>query len=183
MPPRRYVVNRSDAEAARRIRETFVDRKVEHTVPIHWSWPSSMLWVGQSEAVQYTSDKWRKRKDYQDYKHVAEGAQRLYVKPGFLRDYGTGAKCDFVTEKVKLPTRMPSVIAELAPILGFQFQSFTEDLELSGKYYNSKVQKAYVGAAAMPGTGEVFLMVYTPSELCAIITGDTLNVEKDGIVG
>jgi hypothetical protein len=180
---RRYIVNRSDREAAQRIRETFVDRKVEKTIPISWSWPKSMICVGQSEAVQYTSDKWKKPGNYEDYKHVAEGPQLLYVRPGFLVDYTTSQKLDFPHERVELPSRMPEVIAELAPILGLQFQPYDEALDLSGKYYSVDVKRAYVGAAEMPGTGEVFLMVYTRRELCAIITGDILNVEKDGIVG
>lgn len=180
---RRYVVNRSDHTAAKRIREIFVDRKVEKTIPISWKWPRTMLCVGQSEAVQYTSDKWKKRGDYEDYKHVAEGPQRLYVKPGFLVDYSTGKRMEFPHEVSELPRRMPEAIAELAPILGLQFQPYDEELELSGLYYSCDVKRAYIGAAEMPGSGEVFLMVYTRSELCAIITGDILNVEKDGIVG
>lgn len=187
--PRRYIVNRSDAAAAKRIRETFVDRPVRKTIPIHWSWPKKMHGVGQCEAVQYTSDKWRDEGDYQDYKHVAEGPQRLYVKPDLLHEYGKRKRLDCAYEVVELPRKMPTVIAELAPALGFQFQSYIEpegdddELELSGIYYHTKIERAYVGAAVMPGTGEVFLMMYTKSELCAIITGDILNVEKDGIVG
>jgi hypothetical protein len=154
-----------------------------------------LLAVGQSEAVQYTSDKWKKRGDYQDYKHVAEGPQHLYVKPGFLEDYGSrGKKLDLPGELVEIPTRMPEAIAELAPILGVQFQSYRpapEDLdddedyeyELSGEYYNVCIARAYVGAACLPDTGETFLIIYTRSDVCAIITGDSLNVEQDGIVG
>lgn len=182
MPPRRYVVNRSDMEAAKRIREKFYDRKVEQNVPIHWKWPKALLYVGQSEAVQYTSDKWKKKGDFQDYKHVAEGPQRLFVKPGFLVEYGSSHKLAIPNERTDLPSEMPEAIAELAPILGIQFQSLTEDLDLSGRYYNVCIERAYVGAAAMP-SGETFLIVYTRTDLCAIITGDVLNVEKDGIVG
>lgn len=181
---RRYVINRSkDYEAAQKIRERFYDKKVEKTVPIHWSWPRSLLAVGQSEAVQYTSDKWKKKGDYEDYKHVAEGPQRLYVRPGFLLDHDSRRKLTLPHEKIELPQDMPDAIAELAPILGFQFQPFGADLELSGIYYNVNVARAYVGAAALPETGEVFLIIYTRADLCAIITGDILNVEKDGIVG
>jgi hypothetical protein len=114
---------------------------------------------------------------------VAEGPQRLFVKPGFLVDYSSGKKMDFPHEKETLPRRMPEAIAELAPILGLQFQPYNDALELSGKYYSVDIKRAFVGAAEMPGTGEVFLMIYTKTELCAIITGDILNVEKDGIVG
>lgn len=169
-------------ESAKRIREKFYDRSVEKTIPIHWKWPRSLLYVGQSEAVQYTSDKWKKKGDFQDYKHVAEGPQKLYVKPGFLVDYGSSAKLAIQSDRTELPAEMPEAIAELAPILGIQFQSLDDELELSGLYYNVCIERAYVGAAAMPG-GETFLIVYTRSDLCAIITGDVLGVEKDGIVG
>jgi hypothetical protein len=186
---RRLIVNRSDIEAAKRIRETFVDRAVEKKVPIHWSWPKKLYCVGQSEAVKYTSDKWKPRGDYQDYKHVAEGPQQLYVKRGFLADYTSRKKLDFPSEEILLPSRMPMAIAELAPILGLEFQPYAEpeddesDLRLSGDYYAIDIARAYIGAAIHPETNQTFLMVYTRAELCAIITGDILGVEKDGIVG
>lgn len=186
---RRLLVNRSDFESARKIRETFVDRKMEKKVPIHWSWPKKLYGVGQSEAVQYTSDKWKKRGDYQDYKHVAEGPQHLFVKDGFLVDYSSRKPLDFPCEEIALPSRMPMAIAELAPILGLQFQPYAEpehdsnELELSGTYYSVDIARAYIGAAVHPETNDTFLIIYTRSELCAIITGDILNVEKDGIVG
>lgn len=178
------LVNRSDFESAKRIRETFVDRKMEKKVPIHWSWPKKLYGVGQSEAVQYTSDKWKKRGDFQDYKHVAEGPQKLFVKDGFLVDYSSRAKLKFPCEIVTLPKKMPTVIAELAPILGLQFQPYADDdLKLSGNFYGVDIARAYIGAAVHPDTNDTFLIIYTRSELCAIITGDILNVEKDGIVG
>src|SRR5882724_6997093 len=178
--PRRMLVNKSDFESAKRIRETFVDRKVDKEIPIHWSWPKKLYGVGQSEAVQYTSDKWKKRGDYQDYKHVAEGPQKLFVKDGFLVDYSSRRKLDFPCEVVTLPKKMPTVIAELAPILGLQFQPYeNDDLRLSGKFYGVDIARAYIGAAVHPDTHDTFLIVYTRRELCAIITGDILNVEKD----
>jgi hypothetical protein len=186
---RRLIVNRSDYEAAKKIRETFVDRKMEKEVQIHWSWPKAMLDVGQCEAVQYTSDKWKKRGDYQDYKHVAEGPQHLYVRDGFLREYGSRRALEVESARVELPKKMPTAIAELAPILGFQFQPYIEsddpddDLELSDTYFHVNIARAYIGAAQLPGSNEVFLIIYTKDDLCAIITGDILNVEKDGIVG
>lgn len=182
MPPRRYVVNRSDMDAAKQLRERFYDREVERTIPITWKWPRALLYVGQNEAVQYTSDKWKKKGDFQDYKHVAEGPQQLYVKPGFLMEYGSRSKLAIPSERTEIPADMPEAIAELAPILGIQFQALGRDLKLSGLYYNVCVARAYIGAAQMPG-GETFLIVYTRSDLCAIITGDVLGVEKDGIVG
>ncbi len=186
---RRLLINRSDLDSAKRIRETFVDRQVDKKVPIHWSWPRKLYCVGQSEAVKYTSDKWKKRGDYQDYKHVAEGPQQLFVRDGFLVDYNSRKRLEFPCEEVTLPARMPTVIAELAPILGLEFQPYAEtddddaDLKLSDTYLAIDIARAYVGAAVHPETSQTFLIVYTRSELCAIITGDILGVEKDGIVG
>lgn len=186
---RRLVVNSSDLAAAKRIRETFVDREMEKKIPIHWSWPKKLYCVGQSEAVQYTSDKWKKRGDYQDYKHVAEGPQQLFVRDGFLVDYSSRKRLEFPCEEIDLPKKMPTVIAELAPILGLQFQPYAEpeddhaELVLSGEYRGIDIARAYVGAAVHPSTNETFLIVYTRRDLCAIITGDILGVEKDGIVG
>lgn len=180
---RRLVINRSDMESAKKLREKFYDKKVEKLTKIHWAWPRSMLEVGQSEAVQYTSDKWKKKGDFQDYKHVAESRQTLAVRPGFLEDYTSGKKLTLPHEKITLPSDMPEAIALLAPILGLQFQAYDDELELSGVYYNVCVKRAFIGAAQMPKSGETFLMIYTPTDLCAIITGDDLNVEKDGIVG
>lgn len=185
---RRLVINRSDLASAKKIREAFVDKAYEKEVPIHWKWPRHLYYVGQNEAVSYTSDKWKPRGSYEDYKHVAEGPQRLFVKDGFLIDHSSRKPCDFPCEKVTLPARMPTAIAELAKILGLQFQPFQEDrddgrLVLSGKYCGIDIARAYVGAAVYPTSGETFLVVYTRDELCAIITGDILGVEKDGIVG
>lgn len=188
---RRLIINRSDLdfERAKKIRETFADRPMEQKVSIHWSWPQKLYGVGQSEAVQYTSDKWKKRGDYQDYKHVAEGAQQLFVKKNFLREYSSNRLLDLPSEEVTLPRRMPTAIAELAPILGFQFQPYAEPegdedaLRLSGKFYGVDIARAYIGAAVHPENNSTFLIVYTRQELCAIITGDILGVEKDGIVG
>ncbi len=184
-----YIIETNpDARAAAEIREAFYDKPVDAAFEFEWKWPKVMLDVGQSEAVQYTSDKWKRRGDYEDYKHVAEGPQRLYVKPGFLRDFSnTTRELDLDCEEVTLPSRMPTAVAELAPILGIQFTPY----EVRGKKlvlskedpFHVMIQRAYVGAAKLPNTGETFLVIYTRSELCAIITGDSLGVEKDGIVG
>lgn len=184
-----YVIDTNpDARAAAEIREAFYDKPVEKIFDFEWKWPKMMLEVGRSEAVQYTSDKWKKRGDYEDYKHVAEGSQRLYVKPGFLRDFSNSKnELPLDCEEVTLPARMPTAVAELAPILGIQFTPYKwrgKELVVSDEDpFHVMIQRAYIGAAKRPDTGEVFLVIYTRSELCAIITGDVLGVEKDGIVG
>ena len=183
-----YVIDTNpDAKAAAEIREAFYDKPVEDVFDIHWTWPKSMIEVGRSEAVQYTSDKWKKRGDFEDYKHVAEGPQYLYVRKGFLRDFSNARQeLALDSEEVTLPKRMPTAVAELAPILGIQFTPYEwrgEKLVVSrDDPYHVQIQKAYIGAARLQN-GETFLVIYTREELCAIITGDILGVEKDGIVG
>lgn len=184
-----YIVETNpDARAAAEIREAFYDKPVDSAFDFEWKWPKTLLEVGRSEAVQYTSDKWKKRGDYEDYKHVAEGPQRLYVKPGFLRDFSNSKhELSLDCEEVTLPARMPTAVAELAPILGIQFTPYKwrgNRLVVSDEDpFHVMIQRAYIGAAKLPGTNETFLVIYTRSELCAIITGDILGVEKDGIVG
>ena len=195
---RRYVANFSDDRAeARRIREAFVDRPVEKTEQVGWKWPKTMIEVGQCIAVMYSSDKWQPaRGDMVDYKHVSEGPQRVSVVPGFLRDFENDPSArrwlDVEGAEVKVDGPMPNSFAELAPLLGFQLRLYrsNEDGELflpNGDEFTYQVdtdpRTEKLGAAKHPDTGETFLIVYSKRKLLAIITGDILDVEKDGIVG
>jgi hypothetical protein len=92
-------------------------------------------------------------------------------------------------QMTELDGPMPDAFAELAPILGIQARLFDSvgpdgEPELSEDRYQINIAKAMLGAAKHPRSGETFLFVYTEKEgpLC-VITGDILDVEKDGIVG
>lgn len=186
---RRFVVNRSDLDRAREIRETFQDAPSRKVEPVSWQWPRAMREIGSCEAVMYTSDKWRHSGDMVDYKHLSEGPQRILVKKDFLREYHyTEERIPVCGPEVELNRPMPSAFAVLAPILGVQVRLYEPDARgeptLSrGDIYQVVISRAMLGGAEHPDTREKFLIIYTKRELCAIIVGDILDIEKDGIVG
>lgn len=192
MRRRRYIENADSLREARRIRETFTDRPPERVETFNWDWPQSMVQVGTCEAVMYASDKWRQAGDMQDYKHVAEGPQVLLVAPGFLREYESPrTKLPVCGPEVELDGPMPDAIAVLAPILGVQTKLYVDDG--GGDYYlpngdeslyQVDIANAWLGGAKHPATGQTFLIVYTKrGGPCCIVTGEILDIEKDGIVG
>ena len=194
-PPRRYVVNRSESQAeaaARKMRETFVDEPVEKVQTVKWNWPRRMREVGECVATMYTSDKWQDKGDYADYKHVSEGPQMIYVADGFLRDADADPsgrkKLRVLGPMVDLNTPMPNAFAVLAPILGVQIRLYEEDedgeLVLTDDGLRQvDIDSAKLGGARHPKTDEAFLIVYDSRRVLAIIVGDKLDVERDGIVG
>jgi hypothetical protein len=193
---RRYVANRSDSlSAAVAIREKFIDAPVTMEETLDWNWPRKMQsigrWQRQNGAVMYTSNKWQSNAEkFIDYKHVAEGPQRLLAVPKFIRQYHrTNRPIRVYGPMVDLNRPMPTAFAVLAPILGIQAQLYDSGTDehpetTDDSFYNIVIGKAMLGAAEHPETGRTFLFVYTEAEgpLC-VITGDELDVEKDGIVG
>ncbi len=176
-----YIPNKRDSLAdAKRMREAFRDEPAKRVDDLGITWPASMIEVGSCEAVMYTSDKWGSPTDV-DYKHRAEGPQRLYVRPGFLVDHHTEKKLSTPGERVKL-NQMPKHIALLAPILGIQCRLFEDDGELSDDVYQVDIKRAKLGAGQHV-RGYKFLVVYDESDVLALVTGEILGVEKDGIVG
>lgn len=191
---RRYVVNASRKHTrneAERIRETFMDRPVERVDYVNWKWPKKLREVGQCMAVMYSSDKWKKKGQLEDYKHVSEGEQRLYVRDGFLRDADADPsgrkKLQACGPMVEVNGELPNAFAVLAPLLGLQARLYDctseEEGQFGDDYYQIDVTGATLGAAKHPETGETFLIVYTPKQVLAMITGDVLDVKRDGIVG
>jgi hypothetical protein len=193
---RRYVVNRGSREEAEHIRETFVDRPVEKSERVRWHWPKSVQEVGQCVAVMYSSDKWQKRRgELVDYKHVSEGPQRISVARGFLRDFDSDPSgrraLTVVGPHVKLNGPMPDSFAVLAPLLGLQVRLYelqgNEPVLPSGDeglyQVDTDPERVMLGAAKHPESNETFLIVYDGGRVLAVITGDVLDVKKDGIVG
>lgn len=181
---RRYVVNVRDTfDSAKKLRENFMDRPMERTHPVEWQWPDVLQEVGLVHAVMYTSDKWKKKGAFEDYKHRREGEQYLLVQPGFLVDYHTSDELKVSGPDVELNGPMPDTFAVLAPILGVQVELYGRDGRPSEEYHQVQIARATLGAAVHPSTGETFLLVYSPSALHAIIVGDKLDVTSDGIVG
>lgn len=186
-PNRRPPTQNPDDEAALAIRETFTDREAERSRMLRWNWPKHLLHIGVCEAVMYESDKWKPRRgDMELYKHVAEGPQQLYVRKGFIKPYD-GYDVQVVGTEAEL-SGMPKSIAVLADAVGFQCTLFEEDQD--GLYLPQRggaVQVDTPGCTLAGGahgdTGKKFLVIYDGKGVCALITGDILDIEADGITG
>jgi len=173
---RRLVENRTrDFDAARKLRETFTDRSMRQVNDLGWQWPKSMDCVGACTAVMYTSDKWKRIGDYDDYKHVSESSPEQH-KLLISKSFNIGV--DTFPDAYAID-RMPTAVAELADILGLQYQLYDEHGKLGDQDYQVNIVRAKLGAAKHPN-GETILLVYTKQALCCIITG--FEVWKDGIV-
>lgn len=174
---RRMIRNRGEIQAARNMRETFVDRPPSKRQKMPWDWPQSMLYVGGCESIMYVSDKWkRQRGDTEDYKHVAEATQYVLVPPNFLRDYHSSKPFDVPSEEFLMPKQMPTAFAELAEIYGIQIEF------LDGNIHEVQIARAKLGGAKNRDFG-TFLFVYNNEGVHVVICGEQLAVEKDGITG
>ncbi len=166
-------------DSARKLREVFTDRPMKKVTDLEWAWPRSMEEVGVCTAIMYTSDKWKRVGDFDDYKHISESppdAHKLLVNKSF--DLGLPASADVFAEDYALD-RMPAAVAELANILGLQFRLYDKNGTLGEQDYQVNIVRAKLGAAVHPN-GETIILVYTKRALCCVITG--FEVEKDGIV-
>lgn len=175
-PRRRLIENAGALRTARRTRETFMDRAPTKEVQVKWEWPRNLQWVGHCEAVMYASDKWKRPGTFEDYKHVAEAPQKVFCTPGFIRDYHSGRPLDLPFKEERLPKDMPEAFAELANIFGVQLTTLDDEV------LQVNIARAKLGSAKHRKLG-TFLFVYSASGVHLLITGDKLNVEKDGITG
>lgn len=187
---RRLIRNFDTKAAARELRRKFQDKEPEHEKRVTWDWPRQMQEVGECVAIMYTSNKWQSNPSHmEDYKHIAEAPQRLHLKKGFLRDYHKKGAFKVVGPSVDLQRPMPEFFAVLAPILGVQARLYRGDNERpilpegDEGYFQIDIPGATLGAAKHPKTHETFLLIYTRAGVHAIITGDELDVERDGITG
>jgi len=170
-------------ESATKMRENFMHDRAKRQKKMSFGWPPEMQEVGSGKAIMYRSNKWQPSpSEYEDYKHLAEAYQRVYVTPGFLRDYHNPRERWHVEgPMVEFKEPMPQHYADLAPLLGVQ-------LRLDGYpdgegYVEVKVARAMVAAAEHPVTKEVMVFVYTRDGIHILFTGPELGVERDGIVG
>lgn len=166
-------------ENARKIRETFVDRESKSVSRLKWDWPRSMWKVGSCEAIMYTSDKWKTPGDFQDYKHVAEAPQVVLVREGFIEPY-PGQDFQLHGRKVSL-TKMPDAFAVLAKALGLQVRLYDSRGKL-GEFVQIDCEGLHLGGGKT-SDGKTFVFVYSSRGPEAIIFGDELSIEKDGITG
>jgi hypothetical protein len=174
-------------DEARKIRETFVDRPSTKERKMPFAWPSELREIGRCEAVMYTSDKWKDRGDYEDYKHIAEAPQEFIAREGFLRSHRAGKWRPLRTygPTIELVEPMPRHFAVLSPLLGVQIGLYRDASRRLGQYVEVTVPKGLLGGARHPKTGAPFLIIYTEEQggLHGIVTGKELDIEKDGIVG
>lgn len=155
-----------DLNTATKIRERFMDKEHSSVRRMGWEWPKRMNHVGSCEAIMYTSDKWQKDGKKIDYKHVAEGAQKLYLRSD-LDDFGGKSKT--------LPG-LPDSFAVLADSLGIQ-------TKIDGEYFELKFPKGSKLGAGKFKNGAVFCFVFDSTGVLALVDGKKLDVLKDGIVG
>jgi hypothetical protein len=191
---RPYVRNfskRFDVEQAAKLRETFTNKPAEKRTEFPWAWPTKVREIGVGLAVMYRSDKWKKKGDYEDYKHICESKTpwTLYATPKFELD-----RVEFLGPEERVPAgRMPGAIAILALFLGIQCRLYRRGAR-SGIYlpegdeglFEVKISQAKI-AAGRTEAGDLFLMVYKDkkgdSGPLLFLFGEELDVEKDGIVG
>jgi len=190
------IIDDADVKSmAENIRTTFTKKAIKAHEQMPFSWPATWRHVGDSLAIAYESDKWKKDGDYELYKHLAESRNRVMIAPSFR----------LVTQEK--PHRPWSVIgsqvsfAHVAIPRYFAVLGFFEEADLRlhtagtddrpefgrGKddgVIQVRVRHAYVGGAKMPQDGRYFLFVYTASQgPLLFVMGTELGIEEDGIVG
>lgn len=154
-------------------------------------WPDAMIIVGRNLAVAYSSDKWEKVGDFQDYKHLAESPNWLALEPRSAR---AARQVRFFGPTVKLAREMPGHAAELSPLISIEAalhvgvdregEGVLGDIRKDEGIWTLALEHAVLFGARVPRTGEPFLFVATPDDgIVAMITGDKLDIKKDGIVG
>lgn len=188
---------------ANEVAETYVNkfhaRPVRERHEFDFDWPKKLQHVGDSLAVAYASDKWKKQGDYELYKHLAESPNKAYVKPGLLRDWDLEKPIRTIGPTIDF-TRTP--LPKQFAILGFfeeaNFRLHTRGTNDRPRFGEDEdegcvaltIGNAMLGASKIMwsetsgGEDQPFLCIYTKEDgPLILIMGDELDVEKDGIVG
>lgn len=168
--------------------ETFHDRPFRRRVKFNFGWPKVFEEIGSAQAQMYRSNKWKKNaREFEDYKHIAEGPQRCFAIPGFLRDARTNKGIKTYGEEYEFPEPMPTHITILGKLIGVQVRLFDEKGKLprgEENLFEVTIPYGMLAGARFPDNEEPFLAIYTQNEgVCMLIVGDELDIEKDGIVG
>lgn len=193
---------------ARKMREVFQDDDSHVEYKINANWPTKLYELGQGRSVAYTSNKWKENpKDFEDYKHVAESPNVTYVTDEFLdhaRDRTdlrpNGSNDEY--PMVRPGYEFPPTISELAPFIFFEvrpIESWSEGDrgERKIKLAKDAIQVGIPGCVVYgcyskrPGGSwgrkadlKPFLaIIHKTHGVMAIVTGRSLDVKKDGIVG
>jgi hypothetical protein len=188
-------------EMAADIRATFQGAAAEKAIEFPFSWPSTVQHVGESLAVAYESDKWKKKGDLEGYKHLAESKNHALCVPGLIHCYEDASE--------SYPVYGPHISLAEAPmprhfaILGLFIEADLR-LHIGGTNSNPELGRARDDGCVkltvghgMLGASKIlwsrskhkrrdqpFLFVYTESDgVLLIIVGKRLTIEKDGIAG
>ena len=185
--------------------ETFNDRPWEYQVDLPFEWPRKLQNVGDSLAIAYASDKWKPknaagRRQRELYKHIAESRNGIFVRPGLLRDFYSPKKrwpvCGPMVSFVDCP--MPRHFAVLGLFEEASLRLYQQCEDGVPRFGTGDdgvvkitVRHGMLGASKIlwsrnrDGTqDEPFLFIYTKeSGILAIIVGEELRIEKDGIAG
>jgi len=192
---------------AKNIAQTFKDRPIEAEEVLDFDWPDVIQEVGESLGVAYDSDKWKPRgsdgkRDSEIYKHIAESRNRIYAEPSLIRpgdDTGlelkpTGPRLSLAAASRSGEIIMPESFAVLGRFMEANVVLHTGGTDESPKravrgdkgVVTFSVKHGMLGASKMKRNGRLqpFLFVYRRDfGVYFIITGDTLDIERDGIVG
>ena len=205
-PSRRRVHVYDAREQALEMRETFVNRRVQTETEFPFDWEPAMQNVGDSLAIAYSSDKWKKpkgnsgRRDWELYKHLAESRNHIFAARGIIRgDERNGG--DYARYPVRGPdvvfcdVDMPDTFAVLGRFEEANVQLYTGGTDRRPTFSDDPdegVVTLTVGRAMLGGgkmrmtkwTYKPFLFVYTAGDgVHFLVVGDELAVEKDGITG
>lgn len=186
-------------DAAARMRETFTDKPVSKETPFRWKWPKVWQHVGDSLAVAYESDKWKKDGSFESYKHLAESRNRAFALPSLIHRYDDASrKWPVIGPRYTLAgVPMPKQFAELGLFIEADLRLHTAGTSEHPSFSKTKDDgcvKLTIGHALLGGSvirwsvdggeDEPFLFVYTEKEgVYLLIFGDDLHIEKDGIAG
>lgn len=185
-------------DRTKKMRETFQDAPSKNAYRINGGFPRSVVEIGKGKSLAYTSNKWKAVDDFEDFKHIAEGPQRVFIP---AREAGqrllSRTRSGDQFPEMDISYTMPPVLAELAPCLFVEVQPFDQ---LSGRHktfsdralrleYNQAI--LYGGYALRPGGDwdnkrdtKPFLCVMSKRDgFLTLITGKKLDVTKDGVVG
>lgn len=192
-------------ELAQNMRRTFADRPVEQEFRLDHEWPRVLQNVGDSLAVAYGSDKWKKPdadgiRQGELYKHIAESRNRALVRPGLLRSlWRPGVQWKVIGPPVDLTALpMPRHFALLGLFEEIDLQLYTGGTDYDPKFAEDpdegivkvSVRHGILGSSAIRwsqigrGEDQPFLFVYTEADgVLIMVVGEQLGIEKDGIVG
>ncbi len=170
-----------DLDQAKEIFKIFTKRESTNQYKYNFDWPKTMKYVGAAEAELYSSNKWEKDlRKYNEYKHVAEAPQYCYCTKNFsILENGKEVKMYGDDYQLK---GFPSYITILGDLLGIQVNLFNNRKLLDERLYEVQINNAKLGAFKfsnnVPG-----LVIYNNKSVIMVITGDELDIKKEGIIG